>query len=44
MKAPSWEGAMLMGPLRLSAYSSPMAALPNKVLAMVLSVLVPCTL
>jgi hypothetical protein len=44
VKAPSCEGAMLMGPLRLSAYSSPILALPTSELAMVLSVGTFCTL
>src|SRR3990167_1894888 len=44
VKAPSCEGAMLMGPLRLMAYSSPILALPMSELARVLRVLTLCTL
>ena len=44
VKAPSCDGAMLMGPLRLSTYSSPILALPTSELAMVLSVGTFCTL
>src|SRR3954462_5520113 len=36
VKAPSCEGAMLMGPLRVSMYCSPMRALPHQLLARVL--------
>ena len=38
VKAPSCEGAMLIGPVRRRAYSRPMRALPQSELAMVLSV------
>lgn len=44
VKAPSWDGAMLMGPLRRSRYSRPMPALPIMLLAMVFSVLAPLIL
>src|SRR5436853_7570428 len=38
VKAPSCDGAMLIGPLRLSAYSSPISALPHHERVIVLSV------
>src|SRR5689334_20816958 len=38
VKAPSCEGAMLIGPLRLRAYSRPMRALPSSEEASTLSV------
>ena len=38
VKAPSCEGAMLIGPVRAQAYSKPILALPQSELAMVLSV------
>ena len=41
---PSCDGAMLIGPLRLSRYSRPMPALPHQVAASRFSVLTPCTL
>ena len=44
MKMPSCEGAMLIGPLRFSAYSKAIEALPHKVVACVFKVLTPCTL
>ena len=44
VNAPSWDGAMLIGPVRRKAYSSPMAALPHTLDTRVLSVRVPCTL
>src|SRR4051812_35370335 len=44
VKAPSCDGAMLIGPLRLTTYSSPMSALPHHELAIVLSVFTPSTL
>ena len=44
VKAPSCEGAMLIGPLRLKAYSRPICSLPHQLLARVLSVCTPCTL
>jgi hypothetical protein len=44
VKAPSWLGAMLMGPVRRNRYSSPMPALPQGVLANWLSVRAPRTL
>ena len=37
VKAPSCDGAMLIGPVWRSAYSSPMRALPHIELAIVLS-------
>src|ERR1700741_3538144 len=43
VKAPSCDGAMLIGPLRLKAYSRPNIALPHRVLAIVLSVFTPET-
>ena len=43
VKAPSCDGAMLIGPLRLSAYSMPIIALPHNEFAMVLSVFTPST-
>ena len=44
VKAPSWLGAMLMGPLRRHAYSSPIRPLPHSVLASWFSVLPPAIL
>ena len=44
VKAPSWLGAMLSGPLRRSAYSSAIASRPDHEWARVLSVRAPCTL
>ncbi|MNV57297.1 hypothetical protein D3C71_1496220 [compost metagenome] len=44
VNAPSCDGAMLMGPLRLKAYSMPMRALPSRLDASTLSVGAPCTL
>src|SRR5690554_884628 len=44
VKAQSWEGAMLMGPERVRAYSRPIFALPTRLLAMVLRVFAPFTL
>ena len=44
MKAPSCEGAMLIGPLRRSAYSSAILALPQSGEASALSVRTPSTL
>ena len=44
VKAPSCDGAMLIGPLRVSRYCRPMPALPHQVAAMRLSVFVPRTL
>src|SRR5437762_11810531 len=41
VKAPSCDGAMLIGPERLSAYSSPMRALPSHEDASTLSVEAP---
>ena len=41
VKAPSWLGAMLIGPVRRSRYSRPIAALPTRLLASVLSVVRP---
>src|SRR6478736_4642562 len=41
VNAPSCDGAMLMGPLRLNAYSIPIFALPHQLLASVLSVVTP---
>ncbi len=38
------QPAMLIGPLRERAYSRPIIALPQRLLARVLSVLTPCTL
>ena len=42
-KAPSCEGDMLIGPLRRSRYSRPIAALPHSEFAIVFSVRTPCT-
>src|SRR6478672_8551501 len=42
--APNCDGAMLIGPLRLAAYSRPILALRQSELAMALSVGTPCTL
>jgi len=44
VKAPSWLGAMLIGPVRLKRYSAPIMALPHQLLARVLSVLAFFTL
>src|ERR1700741_4520984 len=44
VNAPSCEGAMLIGPLRLSMYSSPILALPNIDEASTLSVGAPLIL
>src|SRR4051812_5638772 len=44
VKAPNCDGAMLMGPLRLSMYSSPIFALPSQLPASMLSVGTPFTL
>src|SRR2546423_1016476 len=44
VKAPSCDGAMLIGPLRLARYSSPISALPHHERAIVLSVFTPSTL
>ena len=41
---PMFLGAMLMGPLRLKAYSRPILALPHSELARTFSVVVLCTL
>ena len=40
---PNWLGAIDIGPLRLSAYSSTMAALPQALFASVFSVRAFCT-
>jgi hypothetical protein len=42
-KAPSCDGAMLIGPDRFNAYSAAIMALPHSELARVFSVRVPCT-
>src|SRR5438477_5283595 len=44
VKAPSCEGAMLIGPLRASAYSDAIFSLPHHEFASVLSVVTPLTL
>src|SRR5918912_4121913 len=43
VNAPSCDGAMLIGPLRLTRYSSPIFALPHQVADSVFSVFVPLT-
>ena len=43
VNAPSCEGAMLIGPLRLNTYSKPISALPSQLFAIVFSVLTPLT-
>src|SRR5580765_5477511 len=40
---PSCDGAMLIGPLRLNAYSRPISALPHHEFAIVFSVVTPLT-
>ena len=44
VKAPSCEGAMLIGPVRNIAYSAPIFSLPHHELASVFNVVTPCTL
>ena len=44
VKAPNWLGAMLMGPVRLRAYSRPILAFPHRLLAKVLRVVALRTL
>src|SRR5687768_256188 len=44
VKAPSCDGAMLIGPLRFQAYSSAIIALPHHERVIVLSVFTPSTL
>src|SRR5688500_9311269 len=44
VNAPSCDGAMLIGPLRLAAYSSAIIALPNHERVIVFSVFTPSTL
>src|SRR5688572_6039530 len=44
VNAPSCDGAMLIGPLRFIAYSSPISALPHHERVIVFSVFTPSTL
>src|SRR5436190_20883625 len=43
VNAPSCDGAMLIGPLRVTRYSRPISALPHHERAIVLSVFTPST-